>query len=148
MERQPYIRLVKTGGGGNITINTFNGDRQVVNTFVIGGEDGRRILEDISRRIAPDSGEAVRPKQLLYIHQLSKDDSKSGCRGIIDAISPKPLSLVFDGDTKSHIIDGNGNPFRRAHIVDVIVQTISGRAACYKVTAWYESIDLEDSPRG
>ncbi|MGN0030314.1 MAG: hypothetical protein ACI35Q_11385 [Marinilabiliaceae bacterium] len=137
--------LVKTGGGGDISINTYSGDRQVINTFVISGEDGQRILEDISRRITPDGGEVVRPKQLLYIHQLSKGDNRSGCRGIIDAISPKPLRLVFDGATKGHIIDSDGNPFRRAHIVDVIVQTISGRAACYKVTTWYESIDLEDS---
>lgn len=136
--------LVKTGGG-NISINTYSGDRQVINTFVMSGEDGRRVLEDISRRITPDGGEVVRPKQLLYIHQLSKGDNKAGCRGVIDAISPRPLKLVFDGDTKGHIIDGDGNPFHRAHIVDVIVQTISGRAACYKVTAWYESVDLEDS---
>lgn len=83
-------------------------------------------------------------KQLMTIYQVRKDGTDRGNKGVIDAISDRKLGLVFDSDIlEDEILRSAQNPMLKGYIVDVIVQTVLGKPAAYKIMALHDVIDLD-----
>ena len=135
--------LIKIGDGAHVTISTYNiGTDKALNTLEINEAQGAECLRYIQSRLnTTESGEKIHTEQLLFFHQMSKADTRSGCKGIIEAISPTPVNVTFTGDTKNRLMESVENPFKKAHLVDVVVQTIKGRPANYKIIAYHSVID-------
>lgn len=134
--------LIRMGDNCRVSITTYNNGGEV-NRFEMDNESGRKCLERIESKITPDSGEVVRKSQLLYFTQMSRLGNKGGTKGVIDAVCPRPINVLFFGDTKEKFFESSENPFLKAHIVDVVVQTVNGNPANYKVTAYYGAIDVD-----
>ena len=51
---------------------------------------------------------------------------------------------MFDSDTlEDDILRSAQNPMLKGYIVDVIVQTVQGKPAAYKIMALHDVIDLD-----
>lgn len=85
--------------------------------------------------------ETVRPIELMYLTQVNKDKAAAGNRGVVEAISPKPLPVTFSGDIHRRIFEA-GDPFRKCFIVDLVVQTVGGAPNAYKVTRLHDISDI------
>lgn len=84
---------------------------------------------------------------LLYWYQASRDAKARGDRAVIDAITDRPLRVVFGDDaTKIKMIQGKDNPFLVGFVVDVEVLTIDHRPVAYKVTALHDEITGGEPP--
>ena len=95
------------------------------------------------RKALSNEGDIYR-KQLMTIYQVRKDGADRGNKGVIDAISDRKLGLVFDSDTlEDDILRSAQNPMLKGYIVDVIVQTVQGKPAAYKIMALHDVIDLD-----
>ena len=80
----------------------------------------------------------------MTIYQVRKDGTDRGNKGVIDAISDRKLGLVFDSDLlEDEILRSAQNPMLKGYIVDVIVQTVLGKPAAYKIMALHDVIDLD-----
>lgn len=95
--------------------------------------------------IAPEDNRYNR--QLMKIYQMRSDmTNDKGNKAIIDSIAPKKkVGVVFETDElKERILNSDENPARKAYLVDVVVQTIDGKLAAYKVVALHDVIDLDE----
>ncbi|CAA7614876.1 hypothetical protein [Magnetospirillum sp. SS-4] len=83
----------------------------------------------------------VREKQTFYWYQARNDvRSSSGDKGVIEAISPSPVKVIFENErAKLDMI--SDRLFQLAFIVDVDVQTINGKPATYKVLNVHETFE-------
>ena len=87
-------------------------------------------------------------RQLMKIYQMRSDMSSDvGNKAIIDSIAPKKkVGVVFETDElKERILNSDENPAKKAYLVDVVVQTIDGKLAAYKVTALHDVIGLDET---
>lgn len=84
-------------------------------------------------------------RQLMKIYQVRGDmASNAGNKAVIDAISNKKLNVVFETDELKHkILNSADNPIRKAYLVDVLLMTIEGKPAAYKVIALHDTIPLD-----
>jgi hypothetical protein len=97
----------------------------------------RRAIESMK---TPSTG--VHEKVVLYWYQARNDQkSQKGDRAIIESISPNPVKAIFVSEgTKGKMLLGSKNPFTRAFIVDVTVETVDGRPVLYRITDIHDSL--------
>jgi hypothetical protein len=95
---------------------------------------------EIAELKTPATG--VQEKVLLYWYQARNDQrSQTGDRAIIESISDAPVKTIFISEgTKGKMLLGSNNPFKRAFVVDVMVETIDGKPALYRITDVHDSI--------
>lgn len=117
---------------------TFNfGDSNIAQNQV------KRTIEQKEQEVA---SEMVYERQLMKIFQMRGDmNTNVGNKAIIDTLSTKPLSVVFETDElKRQILSNDDNPTKQAYLVDVVIQTIGGKAVAYKVMALHDIIPLDE----
>jgi len=97
-------------------------------------------------RDGEEGNERVCKRQLMKIYQMRSDLSNdAGNKAIIDAISSKRINLCFETDElKMTILNSDNNPIKKIFLVDVVVQTINGKIAAYKVTSLHDIMDYEE----
>lgn len=102
-------------------------------------------LEADIRNVKDMGANDIESRQLMKIYQIRNDmGTDVGNKAIIDAISPKRLNLLFETDElKAEILGIEGNPMKKAFLVDVVKQTIEGKLVAYKIIALHDVIDLE-----
>ena len=84
-------------------------------------------------------------RQLMTIYQMRSDmETDKGNMAVIDAISKNKMAVVFETDElKEMILHSDSNPTKKAYLVDVVLLTVNGKIAAYKVMALHDVIDLE-----
>lgn len=132
------IGAINKGNKGNIFHNcTFNFQE---------GNSAQNQLEKVIESI-----KSIQPitdmysRQLMTIYQMRSDmDTDKGNKAVIDAISKNKMAVVFETDElKEMILHSDSNPTKKAFLVDVVLQTVNGKIAAYKVMALHDVIDLE-----
>lgn len=117
-------------------------------TFNFGDSNSaqNQIKRTINQREQEATGEIVYERQLMKIVQLRADmNTNTGNKAIIDALGDKPLPVVFENDDlKFLILSNDNNPTKQAYLVDIVIQSIGGKAVTYKVMALHDIISLED----
>ena len=88
-------------------------------------------------------------KLLTFYQSNRKEDGKTGDKGIIEDISPKPLSVIYASDLareriKSVMLAGDRNIFKLGFFVDVNVATKNGQPVAYRIKSVIDVIDLPD----
>lgn len=117
----------------NVTVNLSSNDANAVQN---------RATNFVAQRSAPVTG--VQRQMLFYWYQArDQRAAKAGDLGIIEAISPRAVKTLISSDEVKEQMLGEAL-FRKAYVVDVDVQTISGRPSLYKILAVTESFDRED----
>jgi hypothetical protein len=101
-----------------------------------------RATNFVAQRAAPVSG--VQRQMLFYWYQArDQRAAKAGDLGIIEAISARAVKTLITSDEVKEQMLGEAL-FRKAYVVDVDVQTISGKPSLYKILAVTESFDRDD----
>lgn len=129
------IGAVSKSNKGNIFNNcTFN---------FIESNGVQNMLEREMKDLKSVSETETHTRQLMTVFQMRKGEG-IGNKAIIDAISKKPLSLLFESDAlENEILNTMDNPMKKAYFVDVTLMTANGNPVAYKVTNLHEKIDLE-----
>ena len=119
--------------GSNLYINLTSHDANAIQNAA------RHEMEAL---IVPELG--LHEKVVLYWYQARADaTSKAGDRGIIESISPSPVKVICATDNiKAQMILDESNPFTVAYIVDVMVETVRGKPAVYKILSVHDKIPI------
>lgn len=82
-------------------------------------------------------------KVLMYWWQARNDiTGHAGDKAKIESIYDCPVKTLFmDDSIKSAILLDEPYPFKKAFIIDVVVETIEGKPMLYKITRFHEAID-------
>ncbi len=90
--------------------------------------------------------EELHARQLMTIFQMrGYGAADTGNKAVIDHLHPRPLPVVFETDELKRLVLGTEeNPTRKAFLVDVVIQTIGGKPAAFKVMALHDSFPLGD----
>lgn len=137
------LEPVAKDSGSQFNIGTLNGP-----LFL--SIDSRRAnaIQNAARRELDALGEPITGKHeqvLLYWYQARGDaKSRSGDRAIIESIAPFAVKTICASeDIKAQMVLDHENPFNEAYIVDVTVETISGRPSLYRITRLHEKFARE-----
>jgi len=119
----------------NCTFNAYDGNA---------AQNQARVEAD--ERDGDCGNERVYKRQLMKIYQMRSDlASDTGNKAIVDAISAKRINLCFESEKlKMTILNSDNNPIKKIFLVDVVVQTVNGNIAAYKVTALHDIMDYEE----
>lgn len=88
-------------------------------------------------------------KLMTFFQSNRKDAEKTGEKGIIEDISPKPLAVVYASELardriKSEMLSGDRNVYKLGFFVDVNVATRAGKPVAYRIKSVRDVIDLPD----
>ena len=80
---------------------------------------------------------------------MIQDIDKTGEKGIIEDISPRPLAVVYASDLareriKSEMLSGDRNIYKLGFFVDVNVQMRAGKPVAYRIKSVRNVIELPD----
>ena len=133
------IGAIETGNKENIFNNcTFNYFESNAAQNQI--ERAEKELKD------SEPSEKIYERQLMTIFQMRGNmGTDTGNRAIVDNLSSKSFPVVFETDElKREILNNDENPTKKGFLVDVIIQTIGGKPAVYKIIRLHEIISLDD----
>lgn len=90
------------------------------------------------------TGQDIYSHCLLRIVQLNTEKSKAD-KGVIEEISPKELSLVFENSVKEEITQiKEVNPFAILYDVDAIQILSQGRVVAYRILRIHKVVEIEE----
>lgn len=140
-----FINPVSQDNGSQLNMSVHEGATVVVN-FGMNSNDCNAAQNRIENYIAmmQETHSGCYHNQVFYWYQ-ARDETKarSGDRGVIEAISPKPIKVLFQSETaKSAML--SDKLFKKAYIVDVEVHTINNRPKVYKILDVHEAFDRDD----
>lgn len=133
--------------GSQLNFNVMDG--AVVNiyqNFHISGIEANAIQNSVSRFLGPQlPSTQISGDHLMVLEQVKNDAfAKSGDRGIIEAIYPKPVKLQFSSkEAKRRVLDLHQNPFDCIFLVRVEVRSVGGRPALYRILEVSDVIERE-----
>lgn len=146
------VEPIAKDGGSMLVIGTINAEKDAVINITVNSVEANAIQNAAKREIAalkePEVGK--REKVLMHWYQARNDpDSKTGDRAMIESIHRSPVKTIFaDDEIKSRMLATDPNPFKLAFVVDVGIETISGKPALYKVLHLHEWFEKPEQPQG
>ena len=129
----------------NVCVVTINGD---VNAPIFLNSQDANVCQNVAKRkrqelAEPQSGD-IREQVLLRWHQSRNSVLGRGDMAIIEAISAKPLRVVFQNKgMKSLLLSADDNMFKKPYLADVIVDSVEGAPKLYRIVA-IEPIEEEE----
>jgi hypothetical protein len=139
------VEPVAKDNGSQINFITQNNNHTTVyQTFTLDSHQANEAQNLIARERLKLKAPETQPyrKKVLYWYQARNDPhSRAGDLGIIESISPSPIKIAFEDDAaKDAMLHGMQNPFLVGYVVDVIVETIQGKAVLYKVVGYHGQV--------
>ena len=135
----------KDSGAQIIFAPTINGKAEF--NFDLSSLDSNAAQNKAAKEIQAlrESQMGLHQKVLLYWYQTRNDTvSAAGDRAIIESISSSPLKTVFVAEPlKASMLAMDENIFKKAFLVDVLVETIGGVPKLYKIQAVHEAVDRD-----
>lgn len=123
--------------GSQFNMNVSDGATvNVYQSFNIGGMEAAAVQNEITRYLGPQlPASRILEDQLMVLEQVKNDAAaKSGDRGIIEAISTKPVKLQFASETaKRTVLNLQENPLQCVFQVTVEVRSTGGRPVLYRI---------------
>jgi hypothetical protein len=146
-ELRNYSSIVEPVAKDNGSIVNISGEfnNSPVVVLNIPHADANVIQNEISRLIK-DSKESIsgfRSNVVFYWHTIkSNSKTKTGDKGIIEALSLSPVKIMFSSDQTKKVMAfmENENPMLMGYVVDVDVQTIQGKPVLYNILKVHSTI--------
>lgn len=138
------IEPVAKDVGGQLNLSTVIHGNVTVNIH-INTRDANAIQNNGRRRLKKEPPKVTgrHEKVVMYWHQTKADPQKcTGDKSIIESLSKKAVKTEAPPDIKSELMARPNNPFKRAYIVDVEVETVMNEPVLYKVTRFHDTIPL------
>jgi hypothetical protein len=140
------VEPIAKDSGSMLNIGTINAAENATVNITLNSTEANAVQNAARREIAalrePETGN--HEKVLLHWYQARNDmDSKSGDKALIESIYTAAVKTIFANDDlkAKMLLSTDPNPFKVAFVVDVAVETISGKPALYKVLnlhEWFE----------
>jgi hypothetical protein len=143
-----FIEPVAKDRSAQYNIGAFNIQGDVILNFGIDTQDGYQIQAIAQNFLATKNlpSHEIHSKVMFYWYQARSDSSKNkqaGYSGKIDSISSKQLKVIFENDDiKEKMLGMDENPFKKAFVVDVLVESVQENPFAYKVIKIHEIFDL------
>nr|WP_064245335.1 hypothetical protein [Rhizobium leguminosarum]OAP96880.1 hypothetical protein A4U53_11890 [Rhizobium leguminosarum] len=132
-----FVEPVAKDFGSQMNMNVMEGGIvHVHNHFQIGGMEANALQNGVSRFLGPQlPSSQFLTDQLMVLEQVKNAAAaKSGDRGIIESVHPKPVKLQFSTEeAKRRVLDIHENPFDCVFQVNVEVRSAGGKPAMYRV---------------
>jgi hypothetical protein len=149
------VQSVAKDSNGSLTIAAKYSNGDVVQEYVVRQTDARNISQNASAQLKEisDKGSHAMYKVLMHLHQSSVEDLKVGKRtsekGIVEAVDMTPRALIYASDLagqqiKEVILEPGGNPYQKAFVIDMDVETVNGRPRAYRVLEVHQVLDLDE----
>lgn len=98
--------------------------------------EANAIQNKVDQYLGPKlPAEQIMADKLMVLEQVKNNpSSKSGDRGVIEAISPKAVKLQFvSEEVKRKVLELKENPLQSVFLVDVDVRSIDGKPMLYRI---------------
>jgi hypothetical protein len=116
------------------------------NHFHLTATDARAVRDGAEEAIGqlriPVAG--LREQVVLYWYQARNTAGTApGDRAIIESVARHPVKTAFRAEAlKARMLFKEENPFRRAYVVDVMVESVQDKPVLYTILACHDVIDL------
>jgi hypothetical protein len=133
-----------TGAQLNIAIT---GDVHIHTSISLNSLEANAVQNSAARYVGPRlPASQFMGDQLLTLEQVKNSTKASSAdRGIIEAISSRPVKLQFSSEeTKRQVLDLHENPFQQIFQVNVEVRSVEGKPAVYRVLEVLDTIPKTD----
>jgi len=148
-ELSQIVNPVANDNASQINISaTIN--NHIENQFNISSLEANAVQNVIDKAIkelkVPELANDIKTKVLLKWWQTRTDvKAKAGNKGVIDELSDKPMNITFeDENLNEEMLHKDYNPNETVYVVDVKLQTVSGKLVAYKVVKLHETFEIED----
>jgi len=137
------VEPVAKDSGSQLNIGVVNGPLTINVNSQEANAIQNKARKELEKLAEPTKG--VHEKVLLYWFQARGDArSKTGDRAIIESINKAPVKAICANDViKAEMILEEDNPFKQAYVVDVMVETINGKPALYKILVVHDKFQRE-----
>jgi hypothetical protein len=139
-----FLGIAARDPQSNIQVSAAEGAVVTVNVVSLTGLEAagiqHRLDHILSQEKMPANG--IHQGALFYWRQVKEGDGRTGNRGIIEAITPKPIKTRFSDPTIQQEMMEDAL-FKRAYVVDVEVQTIGGVPSLYTILRVIETLDRD-----
>ena len=151
------VAAIANDPNGNATIEAVSfedGNRNVRASIQFDTKQARTALKEIEahRRELERVDQADRERVLMYFQRSDRGDAtvgkRSGERVVIETISGQDHPLIYasqlaEDRIKDEIRNSDGNIYHKGFVVDVNIQTRSGKVVAYAVTDVHQIIDMD-----
>jgi hypothetical protein len=98
-----------------------------------------RLIEAMAEPVC-----GLHERVLLRWYQTRNDAaSDKGDMAIVESVSARPIKTVFLGESlKVRMLNLEENIYRQAFLVDVIVESLRGRPALFKISQIHDTVDI------
>lgn len=138
------IEPVAKDSGSQITIGTINIESVHITLNSMEANAAQNFARrELAAMKEPQTG--IHEKALLYWFQTRNDTkSTTGDKAVIESVCKNPVKTIFANESiKAKILSASDNPYTRAYVVDVVVETIQDRPALYRITQMHESFSKD-----
>lgn len=138
------VEPVAKDGGSQLNISTINNQENNVYLTININSMEANMAQNIARREIASMREPAtrfREQAVMYWYQARDDFGPAGDLGIIESITTKPVKVTFlSNDIKQQMIYP-AVLFRKAHVVDVEVESVQGQPVLYKIVKYHGLLD-------
>lgn len=140
------VEPVAKDSGSQMNIQVFDGGTVHVQHIHLGSLDSNAIQNGVNRFLGSSlPASYVATDQLLSLEQVRNSaKSKTGDRGIIETIAPRPVKLQFlSEDAKRQVLELQENPLQCVFLIDVEVRSVEGKPTLYRIITVKDVIHKE-----
>ncbi|ELT50575.1 hypothetical protein F9K88_10335 [Brucella intermedia] len=143
-----FVEPVAKDFGSQLNMTVMEGGVvNVYQSFNIGGLEANAVQNGVAKYLGPQlPSSQILTDQLMVLEQVKNDvSSKSGDRGIVETISPRPVKLQFAQEpAKRAVLDLETNPLQCIFQVNVEIRSVGGKPAMYRIIEVTDVISRED----
>ncbi len=152
--------MVATDPNGNAHIIAVEHEETSLNKttktcFVISGQEASNVVKNAESQLLElqEDDQNRHIGVLMTLYQTNKAtpeaEKTSGEKGVIEAVTPKPLPLIYASGLAGQRIkaawgEERHNPYELGFVVDVDVQTVRGKPKAYRIMNVQEVIELDE----
>ena len=149
------VKTIANDSNGHLEIYARHEDGRVIQEIVVRKNDAINIQANAAaqrKEIGHQESERLN-RVLMRLHQSSVEDLRLGKRtsekGVVEKIDLIPRTLIYVSDhagrvIKAAISDQQGNPFQKAFVVDVDVETINGKPRAYRILDVHDVLEFPE----
>lgn len=142
---QSILNPIVKDHGSQLNFTVSDGG-QVINQFFINSDDAEKAQLNINNKLKEleEPNDHIQTKKVMVWYQTKFDrESHTGDKVVIEAISKKPVKVVFENNAvKEKMLKGDlrfEKPWHElAYLVDIEIQTINGIPKLYTILRYFE----------
>lgn len=142
-----FVKPVAEDRSAQLNIGSLQNHGEIHLHLSIDSPQANAVQNAVNRELEAMKVSVAGLKSAVALHweQASNTQkSRPGDKARIDSLYDGPVKVKFeDENLKRAMLLDDGNPFKKAFIVDVFVESVGPRPVLYKVLALHDVVDME-----